>query len=56
VRLSKEYTLITVSGGLSPKSDECEPFTAHGYYGKEAATVEEIVSWMLKKPFRSQVE
>jgi Serine aminopeptidase, S33 len=56
VRLSKEYPLITVSGGLSPKSDECEPFSAHGYYGKESETVEEIVNWMLKKPYRSKVE
>jgi hypothetical protein len=54
-RLSKAYPLITVSGGLSPKSAECEPFSAHGYYGKESETVEEIVNWMLKKPFRSKV-
>jgi len=55
-RLSKNYPLITVSGGLPPKSDECEPLSAHGYYGKESETVEEIVNWMLKKPFRSKVE
>jgi alpha-beta hydrolase superfamily lysophospholipase len=55
-RLSKDYPLITVSGGLSPKSDECEPLSAHGYYGRESETVEEIVNWMLKKPFRSKVE
>jgi hypothetical protein len=56
VRLSKDYPLITVSGGLSAKSDECEPFSAHGYYGKESETVEEIVNWMLNKPFRSKIE
>jgi hypothetical protein len=55
-RLAKDYPLITVSGGLPPKSDECEPFSAHGYYGKESETVEQIVNWMLKKPFRSKVE
>lgn len=55
-RLSKDYPLITVSGGLPPKSDECEPFSAHGFYGRESATIEEIVNWMLKKPYRSKVE
>lgn len=56
VRLSKDYPLISVFGGLPPKSDECDALSAHGYYGKESETVEEIVNWMLKKPFRSKVE
>ena len=55
-RLSKDYPLVTVSGGLAPKSDECEPLSAHGFYGRESATIEEIVNWMLKKPYRSKVE
>jgi hypothetical protein len=28
----------------------------HGFLGKEAETVEQIVNWMLKKPFREKVE
>ncbi len=54
-RLSKEYPLIRVSGGLHARSDACEPFSPHGFYGKESETVEEVVNWMLKRPFRSRV-
>ena len=55
-RLSDKYPLITVLGGLPAKSEPCEAFSQHGYYGKESETVEEIVNWMLKKPFRELVE
>ncbi len=55
-RLSDEYPLISVSGGLPAKSDPCEPFSAQGYYGKESETIQESVNWMLKKPFRSEVK
>ena len=55
-RLTNNYPLITVFGSFSPKSDECSGLSAHGYYGKEPETVEEIVNWMLKKPFRIKVE
>ena len=55
-RLSDKYPLISVLGGLPPTSDPCEPSSQHGYYGKESETVEEIVNWMLKKPFRNRVE
>jgi len=55
-RLSDKYPLISVLGGLPAKSDPCEAFSQHGYYGKESETVEEIVNWMLKKPFRSIIE
>ena len=55
-RLSEKYPLISVLGGLAPKSDPCDAFSQHGYYGKESETVEEIVNWMLKKPFRELIE
>ena len=29
--------------------------SAHGYLGKEDETVEAIVNWMLKRPFRSEI-
>jgi hypothetical protein len=32
-----------------------DPFSAYGYFVKESETVEEIVKWMLKKPFREEV-
>ncbi|TMA07765.1 MAG: lysophospholipase [Deltaproteobacteria bacterium] len=55
-RLSDKYPLISVIGGLPPKTDPCDAFSQHGYYGKESETVEEMVNWMLTKPFRSEVK
>jgi hypothetical protein len=55
-RLSETFPLITVWGGLPARSVECEAFSAHGFYGKEAETVEQIVNWMLKKPFVYEVK
>jgi hypothetical protein len=48
--------LVTVFGGSAAQSGRCEAFSQHGFYGKEAETVAEIVNWMLKKPFRSEVK
>jgi serine aminopeptidase S33 family len=55
-RLSDKYPLITVYGGASPQSGPCDAFSAHGYLGKESETVEQIVNWILKKPFQYQVK
>ena len=55
-RLAGRYPLISVKGGKEPESDPCEPFAAHGYYGKEAETVDAITAWMLKKPFAKEIE
>jgi predicted alpha/beta-hydrolase family hydrolase len=54
-RLSDKYPLVSVIGGLPPKSDPCEPFAQHGFYGKESETVEEMVNWMLKRPYKDTV-
>jgi pimeloyl-ACP methyl ester carboxylesterase len=54
-RLADKYPLISVVGGRAPESGPCDPFSAHGYFGKESETVEELVNWMLKKPFREEV-
>ena len=54
-RLADRYPLISVFGGRAPESGPCEPFSAHGYFGKESETVEEIVNWMLKKPLLQEV-
>jgi hypothetical protein len=54
-RLSNKYPLITVLGGTEPQSGPCEPFSQHGFLGKEPETVAEIVNWMLQKPFREKV-
>jgi hypothetical protein len=55
-RLSEKYPLITVFGGAPPQSGPCDAFSAHGYFGKESETVEQIVNWMLKKPFLHEVK
>ena len=55
-RLVDKYPLISVFGGSSPQSGPCDAFSQHGYLGKESETVEEIVNWMLKKPFREEVK
>jgi len=54
-RLGARYELVSVSGGQAPQSGPCEPLSAHGYFGVEAATVDAIAAWMLKRPFPKQV-
>jgi pimeloyl-ACP methyl ester carboxylesterase len=54
--LGAKYPLISVRGGDPARSDPCEAFSAHGYLGKEAPTVEAIANWMLKKPYRNEVD
>jgi hypothetical protein len=49
-RHSGKYPLLTVFGGTPPKSGPCDAFSAHGYFGRESETVEQLVNWMLKKP------
>ncbi len=55
-RLADKYPLITVFGGTSPQSGPCDAFSQHGYFGKEPETVEQILNWMLKKPFEREVK
>jgi Serine aminopeptidase, S33 len=55
-RLSEKYPLISVFGGSPPQSGPCDAFSQHGYLGKESETVEQIVNWMLKKPFQHEVK
>jgi hypothetical protein len=54
--LGRTYPLITVRGGKPAESEECEPLSAHGYYGKEAETVSAIKSWILGQPYPKVVE
>jgi hypothetical protein len=54
-RLAARYPLISVFGGRAPESGPCDPFSPHGYFGKESETVEQIANWMLKKPFHEEV-
>lgn len=54
--LAAKYPLISVNGGKEPRSGPCDPFSAHGYFGKEVATVNAIVDWMLGKPYPGDIE
>jgi len=54
-RLVDMFPLISVFGGSPPQSGACDPFSAHGFFGKESETVEQIANWMLKKPFQHEV-
>ena len=54
-RLASRYPLITVQGGKPPESGPCDPFANHGFYGKEAQTVDAIAAWMLGKPFPKEI-
>lgn len=50
------FPLVSVKGGKPPESGPCEPLAAHGFYGKEAETVDAIAAWMLKKPYRKDID
>ncbi len=54
--LAAKFALITVQGGDPARSGPCEPFSAHGFLGKESETVEAMVNWMLKKPYRTNID
>jgi hypothetical protein len=54
--LGRNFPLITVRGGMPAESGECEPLSAHGYYGKEAETVSAIKSWILGRPYPKAVD
>jgi hypothetical protein len=53
--LAKMFPLISVTGGLPPTSDACEPMSPHGYLGRETETVDAIVNWMLKRPYAREI-
>ena len=54
-RAADKYPLISVTGGKPAESDPCEALSAHGFLGKEEETVDAMVSWMLKKPYRTEI-
>lgn len=48
--------LITVRGGKPPESGPCDPRSSHGFFGREAETVDAIAAWMLGKPFPRNIQ
>lgn len=55
-RLGGKFPLVSVKGGKPPESNACEPFAPHGFYGREAETVDAIAAWMLKRPYRKEID
>ncbi|HUA52187.1 MAG TPA: hypothetical protein VMB81_08480 [Candidatus Sulfotelmatobacter sp.] len=47
---SPKVEIVLMDGGLPPKSNECEAFAEHGYYGVETETVDRIASWIKAQP------
>ena len=43
---SPKTEVMLFEGGLPPKSNECEAFAEHGYYGIEARVVDRISDWI----------
>ena len=54
-RLASRFPLVTVKGGKPAESGPCDPLSAHGFYGKEAETVDAIAGWMLGKPYNRDI-
>jgi pimeloyl-ACP methyl ester carboxylesterase len=54
-RVADQFPLISVSGGPPAQSGSCEPMSPHGFLGREAATVDAIVKWMLKQPYPREI-
>ncbi|HSA89918.1 MAG TPA: hypothetical protein VLF42_08490 [Burkholderiales bacterium] len=54
-RLARRYPLVAVSGGKPAQSGPCEPLSQHGFFGKEAETVDAIAAWMLGRPFAKEI-
>jgi pimeloyl-ACP methyl ester carboxylesterase len=54
-RLARRFPLVSVSGGKPAQSGPCEPLSQHGFFGKEAETVDAIAAWMLGRPFEKDI-
>lgn len=54
-RLGRRFPLVTVRGGKPSESGPCDPLAQHGFYGKEAETVDAIAAWMLGRPFAKDI-
>lgn len=54
-RLSKSFTLVTVTGGDPPQSGPCDPQSAHGLFGEDAAVAQAIKNWMLGRDFAREI-
>jgi len=51
MRLSKNFPLVSVSGGLPPQTDSCDSLSPHGFFGREAPVVQAMKDWVLGREF-----
>ncbi|MFN2645065.1 MAG: hypothetical protein ABR570_08745 [Burkholderiales bacterium] len=56
LRLAERYPLISITGGKPAESGPCEPYSAHGYFGRERETAAAIAAWMLGRPFPKDID
>lgn len=54
-RLSKQFPLVSVSGGDPPQTDACEPLAPHGYFGREGPTAQAIKNWILGREYAHEI-
>jgi hypothetical protein len=54
-RRARRFPLVSVSGGKPAQGGPCEPLSQHGFFGKEAETVDAIAAWMLGRPFSKDI-
>ena len=55
-RLGNRFPLLSVSGGDAPTSGPCDPFSYHGYLGREEPVVEAISAWISGKSIPSDIQ
>jgi len=54
--LAPKIPLVSVSGGLPPRSQPCEARSQHGFLGRETATIAAIRDWMLGRPIPERID
>jgi hypothetical protein len=52
---SSSFSLLSVSGGDPPQSGPCDSGSAHGFFGLDAAVVQDMKSWMLEHDFTHEL-
>ena len=55
-KLADRFPLITVQGGKPAETDECQPLSHHGYYGREEQVAAALRAWMLHQPYPKDIE
>jgi hypothetical protein len=55
-RLGASYPLVSVSGGRPAESGPCDPLSEHGFFGREAETVEAVKNWIRGRAFATQIQ